>query len=210
MKKIVYLFSFIPVGIIEENERKLKFYLFGFLPLIKIKKYKLEDNKNNFFDPYNNKFIINAYKKCKSVGKKLCIRKNCVFFNVNTIIGDYCYFNGCKVYGDGKINFGNYVHSGAELLIITKNHNYDGGEHIPYSSNDYIYKDIEIGDFVWIGRRVTILPGTKIGEGAIIQAGAVVHGEIPPLAIAGGNPAKVFKYRDKEHFEKLKKEGKFN
>ena len=47
-----------------------------------------------------------------------------------------------------------------------------------------------------------------IGEGAIIQAGAVVHGEIPPYAIVGGNPAKVFKYRDIEHFQKLKAEGK--
>ncbi len=55
-----------------------------------------------------------------------------------------------------------------------------------------------------------ILPGTKIGEGAIIQGGAVVHGEIPPYAIAGGNPAKVFKYRDIEHFKKLKAEGKFH
>ena len=54
-----------------------------------------------------------------------------------------------------------------------------------------------------------ILPGTKIGEGAIIQGGSVVHGEIPPYAIAGGNPAKVFKYRDIEHFKKLKAEGKF-
>ena len=71
------------------------------------------------------------------------------------------------------------------------------------------YKDVTIDDFVWLGSRVTILPGTKIGEGAIIQAGSVVHGEIPPYAIAGGNPAKVFKYRDIEHFKKLKAEGRF-
>ncbi|MBR5589795.1 MAG: 2,3,4,5-tetrahydropyridine-2,6-carboxylate N-succinyltransferase, partial [Phascolarctobacterium sp.] len=55
----------------------------------------------------------------------------------------------------------------------------------------------------------TILPGTHIGEGVIVQAGAVVHGEIPPYAIVGGNPAKVFKYRDIEHYNKLKAEGKF-
>jgi acetyltransferase-like isoleucine patch superfamily enzyme len=54
-----------------------------------------------------------------------------------------------------------------------------------------------------------ILPGTHIGEGAIIQGGAVVHGDIPPFSIAGGNPAKVFKYRNKEHFEKLKNEKRF-
>ena len=86
----------------------------------------------------------------------------------------------------------------------------DEGEHIPYSPDDYIYKDIEIGDLVWCGLRVTILPGTKIGEGAIIQAGAVVRSEIPACAIVGGNPAKVFKYRNKEHFYKLKQEARFH
>lgn len=64
---------------------------------------------------------------------------------------------------------------GTDLLITAQNHNYDGGSHIPYTPKDYIYKNIEIGDFVWIGSRVTILPGTKIGEGTIIQAGAVVQ-----------------------------------
>lgn len=53
------------------------------------------------------------------------------------------------------------------------------------------------------------IPGTKIGEGAIIQAGSVVHGEIPPCAIAGDNPAKVFAWRDKEHYEKLKSQGAY-
>ena len=66
-----------------------------------------------------------------------------------------------------------------------------------------------ISDFAWIGARVIILPGSKIGEGAIIQAGAVVHGEIPPFSIAGGNPAKIFKMRDINHFKKLKSE-KYN
>ena len=66
-----------------------------------------------------------------------------------------------------------------------------------------------IGDNVWIGDRVIILGGAVIGEGAIIQAGSVVIGEIPPMAIAGGHPAKVFKYRDMGHYIKLKNEGKF-
>lgn len=53
-----------------------------------------------------------------------------------------------------------------------------------------------------------VSPGTHIGEGAIIQAGAVIHEEIPPYAIAGGKPAQVLKYRDVGHFQKLKSEGK--
>lgn len=74
---------------------------------------------------------------------------------------------------------------------------------VPYD-HTYICKSIIIEDFVWLGSRVTILPGVRIGEGAIIQAGAVVSCDIPLYAIAGGNPARVFKYRDVDHFKKLK------
>lgn len=126
----------------------------------------------------------------------------------NTILGDHINFNGLRIMGDGNIKIGNYFHSGVECLIIAQNHNYDKGEAIPYDKT-YIYKDIEIGDFVWLGSRVMILPGTKIGKGAIIQGGSVVHGTIPDYAIAGGNPAKVFKYRDIKHFQELEKAGKF-
>lgn len=126
----------------------------------------------------------------------------------NTFLGDYVNFNGMTITGGGQCKIGNYFHSGTECLILTQNHNYDNGIMIPYDTTS-VYKKVEIGDFVWLGSRVTILPGTKIGEGAIIQAGAVVHGEIPDYAIAGGNPAKVFKYRDIEHFKALKEKGAF-
>ena len=148
-----------------------------------------------------------VFQNAKTIGENLSVGSfSCV--NSNTYIGNNVSFNGLRIYGDGKVSIGNYFHSGIECLIITRNHNYDNGNAIPYD-NTYIYKDVEIGDFVWLGSRVMILPGTKIGEGAIIQGGAVVHGKIPPYAIAGGNPAKVFKYRDIEHFKKLKAEGKF-
>ena len=67
-----------------------------------------------------------------------------------------------------------------------------------------------IGDCVWFGNKVTVLGGVTIGEGAIIAAGAVVTKDVPPLAIVGGNPAKVIKYRNADHYFKLKAEGKFN
>ena len=62
---------------------------------------------------------------------------------------------------------------------------------------------------MWIGTNVIILGGVIIEEGAVIQAGSVVVNDIPACAIAGGHPAKVFKYRDKEHYLKLKQEGRF-
>ncbi|WP_242984146.1 hypothetical protein [Clostridium putrefaciens] len=53
-----------------------------------------------------------------------------------------------------------------------------------------------------------VLSGITIGEGAIIQAGSVVVKDIPKCSIAGGSPAKVFKYRDIEHYKELKGNGK--
>lgn len=57
---------------------------------------------------------------------------------------------------------------------------------------------IVINDEVWIGYGAIILSGVEVGKGAIIGAGSVVTKDIPPYAIAGGNPAKVLKYRFSE------------
>ena len=70
-------------------------------------------------------------------------------------------------------------------------------------------KTVIIGDCVWFGNRVTVVGNVTIGEGAIIAAGAVVTKDVPPLSIVGGNPAKVIKYRNKEHYYALKKAGLF-
>lgn len=127
----------------------------------------------------------------------------------NTSLGKNVCFNGMKMFGLGKISIGDNFHSGSECMIITNIHNYDHGKSIPYDDT-YIEKNVCIKDNVWIGSRVIILGGVTIGEGAIIQAGAVVVKDIPAYAIAGGNPAKVFKHRDIEHYERLKKEKKFH
>lgn len=57
---------------------------------------------------------------------------------------------------------------------------------------------IKIGNDVWIGYWAIILDGANIGTGAIIGAGAVVRGNIPPYAIAIGNPGTIIKYRFSE------------
>lgn len=52
---------------------------------------------------------------------------------------------------------------------------------------------IEIGDDVWLGGRVTVLPGARIGDGAVVSAGSIVSGDIPANAVASGNPARVLR-----------------
>lgn len=127
----------------------------------------------------------------------------------NTHIGRNVNMNGLRIEGHGKVIIGDNFHSGPQSLIITGFHNYDSGEAIPYD-NSNILKDVTIEDNVWIGTRVILLGGVTLGEGSIIQAGSVVVSSIPPYAIAGGSPAKVFKYRDIEHYQRLKQAGKFN
>jgi virginiamycin A acetyltransferase len=58
--------------------------------------------------------------------------------------------------------------------------------------------DTVVGNDVWIGHKATILPGVTIGDGAIVGAESVVVGDIPPYAIAGGNPARVTRMRFSE------------
>jgi len=96
----------------------------------------------------------------------------------------------------------------ATCKIITENHNYEGTM-LPYD-NTFIVKNVKIGDCVWFGDQVLVVGNVNIGEGAIVAAGSVVCKDVPPLAIVGGNPARVIKYRNKEHYQKLKSKGRFN
>jgi acetyltransferase-like isoleucine patch superfamily enzyme len=128
--------------------------------------------------------------------------------SAKTTLGENVSFNGMTVVGYGEVSIGNNFHSGSECLLITSNHNYEGIS-IPYD-NTHICKKIEIGDNVWFGSRCTILGGVTIGEGAIIQASALVHKDVPKGAIVGGNPSQIIKYRNLEHYERLKSENKFH
>lgn len=158
----------------------------------------------NFVKSHCKKRIIEV---AKSVGTGLYVGGNS-YVTSNTELGDYVNFNGMAMSGKGHIKIGNYFHSGPGCQIITSFHKYEG-EQIPYD-NQYIDKDVTIGDCVWLGNNVIILGGVTIGEGAIIQAGSVVCKDVPAYAIAGGHPAVPFKYRDIEHYKKLKSEGRFH
>ena len=153
------------------------------------------------------KYRRQVQKAAKETGENLKINfKSKV--NKNTILGNNVSFNGLVIRGNGEVTIGDNFHGGPDILILSQNHNYEGTK-IPYDET-YIRKKTVIEDNVWIGARCIIVGGATIGEGAIIQAGSVVIKDIEPCGIAGGHPAKVFKYRDKDHYYKLKKEKKFH
>jgi chloramphenicol O-acetyltransferase type B len=128
-------------------------------------------------------------------------------FSKNTYLGKNTSFNGFEVTGNGRVQIGDNFHCGKNCKIITSFHNYMGTK-LPYDETN-IDKEVIIEDNVWLGIDIIILGGVTIGEGSIIQAGSVVSKSIPKLAIAGGNPAQPFKYRDEKHYYDLKASGKF-
>jgi acetyltransferase-like isoleucine patch superfamily enzyme len=143
----------------------------------------------------------------KATGKHIFIGGPCSV-NSNTILGEHCSTNGLVVRGSGSVDIGDYVHTGTDLLILTSNHNYKDSTCLPYDDK-HENKHVAIERAVWIGDRVIILGGVTIGEGAILQAGCVVTKDVPAMAIAGGSPAKVFKYRDSDHYQILAEQDKF-
>ena len=152
-------------------------------------------------------YTHNIKKTCKSFRTPLYVNGQS-YVSHKTTLGKNVNFNGMKISGCGEVKIGDNFHSGQECKIITQIHNYEGTK-IPYDET-YICKEVVIEDNVWIGDRVMILGNVHIGEGSIIQAGSVVVTNIPKYSIAGGHPAKVFKKRDIEHYQELKKEKKFH
>jgi len=85
----------------------------------------------------------------------------------------------------GKLIIGNNVDIAQETNIWTLEHDVHDDHHKDSGA------DVVIEDYVWIASRVTILPGVRIGRGAVIASCALVNKDVPPLAIVGGVPAKV-------------------
>ena len=98
----------------------------------------------------------------------------------------------CLVHG--PLEIGEKVMMGPDVVILTHTHNIDRTD-IPMGDQGSRVAKVTIGNDVWIGMRSIIMPGVKIGNGAVIGAGAIVTKDVPDYAIVGGVPAKVIKYR---------------
>lgn len=109
-------------------------------------------------------------------------------------IGKGCFIQQCcTFFGRGGITLGQDVLVGPKVNIITINH-----DPCPENRSATYATPVVIEDKVWIGINVTILPGVRIGYGAIIGANSVVCKDVPPLTVVAGNPARVIKQLKKE------------
>ncbi len=102
-----------------------------------------------------------------------------IIIGQDTIIGDHAFLDG-----RAKLTIGNHVVIASQVLIYNSEHD------INSANLDPIEEPVEIGDYVFIGARATILPGVKISRGAVIATGAVVTKDVPKKTMVGGVPAR--------------------
>ena len=101
----------------------------------------------------------------------------------------------CRV--TGPVTIGRDVMMGPNVTIVTQNHE-TADTSIPMRLQTAPKHPVRVGDDVWIGANVIILPGVTVGSGAILAAGAVVTKDVPDWAVVGGNPARILKMRKDE------------
>ncbi len=139
-------------------------------------------------------FVRGMFKKC---GRGVNIERGAFFGSGREIeIGDYSGLGlNCRVSGPLKI--GRDVMMGPGVMIFTQNHGTDDLS-IPMRLQTAPKHGVTIGDGVWIGANALIMPGVNIGRDSIIGGGAVVTKDVPDMAVAAGNPARVIKYRGEQ------------
>ncbi|MFJ7945084.1 CatB-related O-acetyltransferase [Streptomyces sp. NPDC096354] len=139
------------------------------------------------------------------------------------VVGDYTYYddpdgatdfehrNVLYAYGPERLIIGKYcaIAAGTKFLMAGAEHPTMGVSAFPFTmfggrwteqTLDIITAmpsrgDTVVGNDVWFGHQVTVMPGVRIGDGAIIAAGAVVTGDVAPYTIVGGNPARLIRQR---------------
>ena len=123
--------------------------------------------------------------------QKSFISPRCFFGSKKISIGESTFVNyECFFDGSNRIDIGSRVRIGMRCLFVTGTHDIAGSVQRAGTESS---APIQIGDGVWIGASVTVLPGVRIGEGAVVAAGSLVNRDVPPNAFVAGVPAKVLK-----------------
>lgn len=109
----------------------------------------------------------------------------------NIEIGENFYTNhNCVILDGAKVTFGDNVFIAPNCVFSTAGHPLDAGQR--NRGLEYAYP-ITVGDNVWFGASVTVLPGVRIGSNTVIGAGSVVNRDIPDGVVAVGNPCRVLR-----------------
>jgi len=130
-------------------------------------------------------YHVNMHSPCKLMADKP---------NATISIGNNTRIHGTSIHAYKKISIGENCLIAANCQIMDGNGHdtsFDNIENRIKTKGNA--KEIVIEDSVWLGTGVVVLPGVTIGRGSIITANSVVHKDIPPMVIAGGNPVDIIK-----------------
>ncbi len=129
-------------------------------------------------------------------GKGVFVRPGVYFGNgAQVSLGDHSMIGADSIIGSAApVVIGNDVLMGPQVIIYTSNHGTRLGSLMRLQPLECA--QVEIGSDVWMGARSIILPGVRVGDGAVVGAGAVVTRDVPPNAIVGGVPARIIRFRE--------------
>lgn len=144
-----------------------------------------------------------------SLGKNVGLVTHCQV--VNSVVGDYSSIGRNSKIVEAEL--GKYCSISWNVTVGATNHPYKNvsTHSFPYfprdgfvAENGLAAERVFIGHDVWIGCNSVIMPGVRVGHGAVIGAGAIVTGDVPHYAVAAGVPAAIMKYRfEREIIEQL-------
>jgi galactoside O-acetyltransferase len=156
---------------------KCKDVLFEFNQLLPSNTEKQQEIIKNLFGKTKDAFIITAPFWCD--------------YGNNIEIGENFYVNhNCVILDPGKVVFGDNVFIGPHCGFYTATHPLDAEQR--NQGLEYA-KPITIGNNVWIGGGVHVMPGVTIGDNSVIGAGSIVTKDIPSGVLAVGNPCRILK-----------------
>lgn len=159
------------------EQKRAKAILFEYNNLSPFQEDRKKEIITDFFGKTGHNFVIHPPFHC-DYGYNIEIGEN-FFANMNLVILD-----------GAKVRIGNNVFIAPNVGIYTAGHPLDTERR--NQGLEYAYP-VTIGDNVWIGAQVAILPGVTIGDNAVVGAGSVVTKDIPCNALAVGNPCKLIR-----------------
>lgn len=167
-------------------------------------------------------YIFNglALLRMRKVGKRIFVRKHLrvgtpkgITIGNEVIMGMFCRLecyedNGilgqiklgdttklghfCTILAGANVNIGKCTRFGSFVTVMSETHGINPEKGI-YHKQPLVCKEVNIGEYCWLGEKVIVMPGVSIGDWSVVGAGSLVTRDIPPFSIAVGNPAKVIK-----------------
>jgi len=167
-------------------KRRLLFFLY-----IAFFRFTPEDYRPySLFFPWFRRYLVEGFGE--SVGRKIRVKHNAdisPFIRIGNYseLGQHCLIHS-------SVTIGSKVIMGPGVKIYSRNHRYEDVSR-PIADQGKRQLKTYVGDDVWIGANVVILPGVTVGDHSVIAAGAIVTKDVEPFSVVGGNPAKLIKKR---------------